>query len=360
MNITFMIGNGFDLNLGLKTRYTDFYPYFKKNASDDNMIKAWINDSKIELWSDLEYKLGRELCRIGTEEELEKFYTDKDELDELLVEYLEKEQDRYKIDTSEIIRKEMTRSLLEFYKNLSTVNRDSIQNTLSKYITEDYGYNFINFNYTNIIDQFVATYPTQPGIIGNHRGSYTKEIRMVHHIHGQLDADMILGVNDESQIDNDMLKRNPRFLNGFIKQNIDREIGNERIQRAINLIDKSSIICVFGLSMGETDKIYWEKLISWLKVDSEHKLIVYVVIDKEKTKRRTGSKIVRIQEDERFRVFKKGQGGFEDEVYNEIKDRIMISINDTIFSFPIMADCKDDNMEYEDDDIGWTQSFGVI
>jgi hypothetical protein len=29
-NITFILGNGFDLNLGLKTRYTDFYPEYIK------------------------------------------------------------------------------------------------------------------------------------------------------------------------------------------------------------------------------------------------------------------------------------------------------------------------------------------
>ena len=30
MNITFLIGNGFDLNLGLDTRYTDFLSEYKK------------------------------------------------------------------------------------------------------------------------------------------------------------------------------------------------------------------------------------------------------------------------------------------------------------------------------------------
>ena len=30
MNVTFFIGNGFDINIGLKTKYSDFYPYFKK------------------------------------------------------------------------------------------------------------------------------------------------------------------------------------------------------------------------------------------------------------------------------------------------------------------------------------------
>ena len=49
MNVTFLIGNGFDINLGLDTRYSDFYPYFIKNASSDNMIRNWISKD-IELW----------------------------------------------------------------------------------------------------------------------------------------------------------------------------------------------------------------------------------------------------------------------------------------------------------------------
>ena len=28
MNILYLIGNGFDLAQGLKTKYTDFYPYY--------------------------------------------------------------------------------------------------------------------------------------------------------------------------------------------------------------------------------------------------------------------------------------------------------------------------------------------
>ena len=31
MEIAYLIGNGFDLNLGLKTRYDDFYDYYIDN-----------------------------------------------------------------------------------------------------------------------------------------------------------------------------------------------------------------------------------------------------------------------------------------------------------------------------------------
>ena len=52
MNITFMIGNGFDLNLNLKTGYKDFYKYYIENTKEDIISKSIKNN--YELWADLE------------------------------------------------------------------------------------------------------------------------------------------------------------------------------------------------------------------------------------------------------------------------------------------------------------------
>ena len=100
MNITFLIGNGFDINIGLKTRYTDFYPYFIEKANDDNIIKSWINPNDSN-WADLEKSLGMHLSKLKGDE-LAKFISDKNELDELLMEYLEREQSKYVIDSPEM------------------------------------------------------------------------------------------------------------------------------------------------------------------------------------------------------------------------------------------------------------------
>jgi len=59
MHVTFLIGNGFDVNLGLATRYTDFYPtYIKANEHlpDDNCIKKFCMKIKdnYQNWSDFE------------------------------------------------------------------------------------------------------------------------------------------------------------------------------------------------------------------------------------------------------------------------------------------------------------------
>ena len=60
MNITYIIGNGFDVNLGLKTRYQDFYDYYQNQPSPSEevkQLKAHIDRNK-ENWADLELALG--------------------------------------------------------------------------------------------------------------------------------------------------------------------------------------------------------------------------------------------------------------------------------------------------------------
>jgi len=71
MNITYLIGNGFDLNLGLDTRYSDFYDYYLEQPDPEKSnlkklrqsISSYcdknnILEEKIN-WSDAELGLGQ-------------------------------------------------------------------------------------------------------------------------------------------------------------------------------------------------------------------------------------------------------------------------------------------------------------
>jgi len=68
MNIVYLIGNGFDLNLGMKTSYTDFYNYYLSlpRDNDNNAIKRFKRKlaKNFNNWSDLEYALGTKYLRI--------------------------------------------------------------------------------------------------------------------------------------------------------------------------------------------------------------------------------------------------------------------------------------------------------
>ena len=134
MNRLVIIGNGFDINLGLKTRYFCFYPYFIEHARTDNMIRNWI-DGNERFWSDLEEKLGQELKSVP-EYKLQQFYEDKEELDRLLIEYLEKEQEKYCFDDVEGIKKEFSRSMINFFAEMPVNDVDSLKSTMEKYKNE--------------------------------------------------------------------------------------------------------------------------------------------------------------------------------------------------------------------------------
>ena len=62
MNITFLIGNGFDLNLGLKTSYSDFLQVYKEiKPTDSEVIKKFKQDilQDEQQWSNAEEQFGK-------------------------------------------------------------------------------------------------------------------------------------------------------------------------------------------------------------------------------------------------------------------------------------------------------------
>ena len=73
MNIVHIIGNGFDLNLDLKTSYKDFYDYYIKINSKNEIIELLKREikSNSENWSDLELALGKFTSKIKTVDEFE-------------------------------------------------------------------------------------------------------------------------------------------------------------------------------------------------------------------------------------------------------------------------------------------------
>lgn len=60
MQILYIIGNGFDLNLDLKTSYNDFYKYYETvESKNPNVQKLKEHISKTyDSWADLELALG--------------------------------------------------------------------------------------------------------------------------------------------------------------------------------------------------------------------------------------------------------------------------------------------------------------
>lgn len=335
MNITFLIGNGFDLNLGLNTKYSDFYPYFVAHASNNNMIKQWLTEDEL-FWADLEEQLGQKLKNVQKDEK-EKFYEDKTELDSLLLEYLENEQKRVSYKGKEKkIADELVRSLIAFANDLHETGRNSINATYKVFENEVFQYCFISFNYTDILDQIVNITHELKSPIATHfyHGNPRKNsINKLIHIHGTLNEEMILGVNDVNQINNTFFKDDSEFLDTFIKKRMNDNIGQRKTEHAQELIDESHIICIFGMSIGNTDRMWWEEITDWLMQSVYNKLIIYYKGFNNELKKKFPSNIIRLNNKLKKEILEKGGKDMDDLNIEDLKNRIFISYNSDIFNF---------------------------
>ena len=61
LNITFLLGNGFDLNLGLETGYTSFLKDYRNVRNEESEYIKWFKDEVLKdekLWSSAEVAFG--------------------------------------------------------------------------------------------------------------------------------------------------------------------------------------------------------------------------------------------------------------------------------------------------------------
>lgn len=214
MNITFLIGNGFDLNLKLNTRYSDFYEYCIKNDSKDLLSGSIKNN--YEMWSDLEVGLGEFLKNID-ESQIEEFLDSKSTLERMLSEYLTLENNRVHIKDQKALADEFNKKILNFFLDFNALDKDHYHQVIGK-IREQIYYNFITFNYTTVLDTIISAAQKNCKPFGNHAvggNGYNDAVILPHHIHGKLTEDLILGLDNKEQILNEKQKQitNVRILN---------------------------------------------------------------------------------------------------------------------------------------------------
>ena len=137
-------------------------------------------------------------------------------------------------------------------------------------------FNFINFNYTNTLEQVVNLIGKNVSLLTSsvknaNFGNYLGEIIPIHK---QLETGMFLGVNDESQINSEIFS--PEEQMSLIKPLANEGFRENTNQKVENIINKSNIIIIYGMSLGETDKKWWIYLGEWLKESQNKRLIIYV------------------------------------------------------------------------------------
>jgi hypothetical protein len=182
MNITFMIGNGFDLNLGLETGYKKFYEYYVKRNPDDLIAKSIKED--YELWADLEEGLGLILKDIKPEQ-LDDFFDSKANLESELENYLIAENARFQITDEAKFAEEFCNKVINFHNGFSTADKNDL-NSIIRATSAPIHYQFITFNYTDVLDKMVTLVNKNSTTFTTHVGGgtrYTDTLQMPHHLH---------------------------------------------------------------------------------------------------------------------------------------------------------------------------------
>ena len=265
MKILFLIGNGFDKNLGLPTSYFEFYDYYlnkRRDNLDENIIRLH-NDIKSNKgnWSDLELALGKYLANV------------------------------YDVNVANLLHKSLKFSLLEYLSNITKgisfnigeknkfiedlispekylLNSD--ENAIKEYksLSQYNSLSIITFNYDYLLES-IFQFEQLPLKMDK----YNTLNRLVH-IHGTLEDGMILGVDNEDQIGNVSLLTDSMIRNKYLKPSYCKICRDNRDIICRELILEADLFFLYGLSLGDTDKRWWQLIVDRL-MNSNKKLVLF-------------------------------------------------------------------------------------
>jgi|WetSurMetagenome_2_1015567.scaffolds.fasta_scaffold00395_22 hypothetical protein len=321
MNIVFLIGNGFDLNLGLKTSYSDFYPYYTKIRSKSSVVNKLKENISSELknWSDLELSLGNYTANINSITEFDEVFED---IGNNLAEYLDQEEKKF--DFGRIDREKFIESLKSPEEYLSKADENNIKIFRKQWSNSQWNIRIITFNYTRTIEKIIGKIPgSQP--IGTHNGANII-LHGIDHIHGYTDERMVMGVNDITQLKNKDFHKNQDVIEAIVKNNCNQAIKHTIDDFCRQQILSANLICIFGSSIGVTDNMWWELIGQRLAKDC----ILILFYQGEEIPLRINYKKGR--EERKIRTDFQNKSKMSEELKKSTANKIYIGINLKIFN----------------------------
>lgn len=287
MNITYLIGNGFDIGLGLKTQYSDFvskvtnklenecaiYPAHEK-ASFDIAIKRWLlknlKSKQIEFWHDAEEAFGTlgfseiegrsqdvvQHCHVWFQREMWEWVNGKNDLFRLP--HL----------SEDLITKNFLGQLVcGWLGGLPQSVRNTIYRQMASEVVE---LNFISFNYTNIIEKLLSVFNQNRQYIvapKTSRGSIQVMVQIGDcvHVHGEVSPEgnlqeLVFGVDNGSQILDAAVSSSAENRRRLVKQDYIKYTHAGETERVLDILGGTSFLVTLGHSFGKTDSFWWDKI----------------------------------------------------------------------------------------------------
>lgn len=347
MNITHIIGNGFDINQGIPTSYAHFYEYYlqlvPKGDEPDVVNKFRIKmyqdllDKRTDLWSDMELALGEVTKGYNTAVDYETVYMDVYNHLMKYIDYAYRYSDVTKFENPE---KTIYQDLKKPWLHLVNSDIEAIEKSLKR--APNHQINIISFNYTDTFDRITDFEKKKNSVLGM-EPSATYHLGDCIHVHHSLKSkDIILGVDNISQIANSKLANEERIKNLLIKPETNRGLGTLVDRQCKELIAHSDIISIYGASLGATDQSWWKEIGKRMKDNLDVKILYFPYVKDIES-------IAEVQKIN-LRIEKKREVmaaiGVDDSVNHSYESRIFINFSNNpdtrcLFSNPNRANLKD-------------------
>lgn len=355
MNIVFLIGNGFDLNLGLETSYPKFYDwYYKQDTKIESvqLFKKALTEEKgkrIELWRDLELFLGEKSKLFESAQDYIDVILD---VNDNLSRYISIQNNRL-IKNDEDAVKILTKNLINPGEKIATRSRLTFESFVRRWNGFKWSINIISFNYTDVLERILMNDSTT--IIGKNESGDPVYLNSIKHIHGTIDNTILVGVDNIDQI------AKMEFRNNYeVQCKVVKPMGNYSTEsmvdeECLNIIDKANLICIFGCSLGPTDETWWRAVKNRIQSDKGHTLLLLLDYNPKDYD-------LEGREFDRSLITNKVIDKFLSKEYADIKGNVLVGLNTPIFDIGSHCEIqqiekKNDNKESVNDDSFWQDLF---
>ena len=322
MNILYILGNGFDKAQGMATSYPEFYKHLMDNSENCSkllqLLKDEINANK-ELWSDMEEAFGHLTSKIETVEDIEELFF---ELNAYLQEYLKIEDSKFMPSTN--LKSKFISDFLTPSKNLEPLDKQRFLDETKSFGTAKDLY-VMTLNYTNTLEKLLSLNDKTV----TKSFSSTETLRNIIHVHGRLDDSIIIGVDNETQIDNTDFRSNQDVRDLLIKEESNVAMKEIRHLTCKSYIDKANIIILYGVSLGITDNCWWKLIGNNLK-SRKNLIIIQHLYVPNFIKPTQKQKIGKLEREHKLEIMQRMDIELED-ITKDIESRLFFTVNSNIF-----------------------------
>ncbi|MDM8302543.1 AbiH family protein [Collinsella tanakaei] len=359
LRITYLVGNGFDLQAKLPTKPHDIIDAYLqtvgkelssemlKNGPDSalvqllSVIQATITNN-YELWGDFETALGDKLAEACANAGFgsTQYAWAIEHFTRHLHAYITKINQRIAaLKITPELEEQFYRSTISCMQDQMRGNqRTKMQTILAAHVKDNWSIRYINFNYITLLDRVLLAASRSNKFSRSVSVGYSSFERRLNpnalHIHGNI-ADshgIITGVDDASQIVVPGYRDDAEVLDTIVKPRLNMERGDLVENETLQLIAQSNIICIYGMAMGKTDATWWKAIAEWLDSGTEERVLAINAwgnnsdISPRDNQRANDAALAR---------FFDGAGVSDNDIKSRLEPRIAISRNSKVFDLDI-------------------------